>query len=160
MRRDIAVESSSTRLWVPLGALLFLTALAVSAVVVPQLRVLHLLQAVIYVAVVILARRQSAWGFGAGVAIAVAWNSLNLFVTHLVQAGWIAFWSFLRTGQVRRPDTMMVTLGAIGHFILIVACVAGFLNLSPDDEKWSKFVAGGVGVLAYFVLIIVIARPR
>jgi hypothetical protein len=160
MHCDSAAGSASTRFWIPLGALLFVTALAVSAVVVPQLRLLHLLQSVIYVAVVILVRRQSAWGFGAGVTIAVAWNSLNLFVTHFVQAGWAAFWSFVRTGQVRRPDTMMVTLGAIGHFILILACLAAFLDHSAEDKKWGKFAAGGVAALMYMALIIAIARPR
>jgi len=101
----------------------------VSALVVPQLRLLHLLHALIYVVVVALAHRNSAWGFGGGFTVAVAWNCLNLFVTHLMQAGGVAFWSFLRTGYVRRLDTMMVTLGGIGHCILIVACLAALLEL-------------------------------
>ncbi len=143
-----------------MGAVLFVTALTVSAVVVPQLRLLHSLQALIYVAVVILARRNSEWGFGAGVTISLVWNSLNLFLTHLMQAGAIAFWSFLRTGQLRRLDTIMVTLGGIGHFILIVACLAAFFQRSTDSEKWRKFIGGGIVTLAYFALIIAIARPR
>ena len=146
-------------MWIPIGAVLFLIALTVSAIVVPELRPLHSLQALIYVAVVILAWRNSVWGFGAGVTIAVAWNSLNLFVTHLMQAGALAFWSFLHTGQVRRLDTIMVTLGGIGHFILIFACLAAAFDLR-NERKWRKFVAGGVAALAYFALIIAIAAPR
>ena|ERR1700722_17746265 len=34
-------DSLSTRVWIPLGATLFLVALAISAIVVPQLRLLH-----------------------------------------------------------------------------------------------------------------------
>jgi hypothetical protein len=45
-------QSSMTRVWIPIGAGLFLVALAVSAVAVPELRPLHFLQALIYVAVV------------------------------------------------------------------------------------------------------------
>src|SRR5215469_10351154 len=127
MGQDPVVGNLWTRTWIPIGAGLFIVALAVSAMVVPQLRLLHLLQALIYVVVVILARRNSAWGFGAGFTVAVAWNSLNLFVTHLMQAGGVEFWSFLRTGHVRRLDTMMVPLGGIGHFILLVACLTAFL---------------------------------
>ena len=108
----------------------------------------------------ILARRNSVWGLGAGVTIAVVWNSLNLFVTHLAQAGVIAFWSFLRTGEVRRPDTMLVPLGCIGHFVLIIACLAAFLDLKTDKNKWWKVLWGGLFTLAYFALIIAIARPR
>jgi hypothetical protein len=160
MNRDPVKGSSSTLVWIPIGAALFLLALTISALVVPQLRLLHLLQAFIYVAIVILARRNSAWGFGVGVTIGVVWNSLNLFVTHLMQAGAVAFWSFVRTGQVRRLDTMMVTIGGIGHFILLIACLTALFNQTTDPKKWWKFVGGGVLTLAYFALIIVVARPR
>jgi hypothetical protein len=152
-------ESSSALAWISIGSTLFLIALTVSALVVPQLRLLHFLQAFIYVAVVVLARRNSAWGYGAGATIAVAWNSLNLFVTHLTQAGAIAFWSLLRTGQVQRLDTMMVTLGGIGHFILISACLTAFFH-RHGNRRWWTFAGGGVLALAYFALIIMIARPR
>jgi hypothetical protein len=153
-------RSASTHVWIPIGAGLFLVALMISALVVPQLRLLHLLQAFIYVAVVILARRNSAWGFGAGFTIGVFWNSFSLFVTHLMQAGAVAFWSFVHTGQVRRLETMMVTLGGIGHFILIIACLTALFNQTTDKKKWWKFVAGGALTLAYFALIVAVARPR
>jgi hypothetical protein len=160
MNRGPVNGSSSTRVWIPIGAALFLVALTVSALVIPQLRLLHLLQAFIYVAVVILARRNNVWGLGACVTIGVVWNSLNLFVTHLVQAGVVAFWSFVRTGQVRRLDTMMVTLGSIGHVVLIIACLAALFHQTTDNKKWWKFVGGGALTLAYFVLIIAVAGPR
>jgi hypothetical protein len=150
----------STRVWIPIGAALLLVALAISALVVPQLRILHLLQALIYIAIVVLARRNSVLGLGAGVTIGVVWNSLNLFVTHLMQAGVVAFWFFVRTGQVRRLDTMMVTLGGIGHFILIIACLTALFHQPTDKRKWWKFAAGGALTLAYFALIVAVARPR
>jgi hypothetical protein len=150
----------STRVWIPIGAALFLVALAISALVVPQLRILHLLQALIYIAIVVLARRNSVLGLGAGVTIGVVWNSLNLFVTHLMQAGVVAFWFFVRTGEVRRLDTMMVTLGGIGHFILIIACLTALFHQPANKKKWWKFAAGGALTLAYFALIVAVARPR
>src|SRR5215469_14911010 len=104
MNRDSATASSATRVWIPIAAALFIVALTASALVVPQLRLVHFLQALIYVAVATLARRHNVWGFGAGVTVAVVWNSLNLFVTHLMQAGAVAFWFLLRTGHVRRLD--------------------------------------------------------
>ncbi len=151
---------SLTRIWIPTGAALFIIALIVSAMVVPQLRLLHFLQAFIYVAVIILARRNSAWGFGAGVAVPVVWNSLQLFITHNMVGGAIAFWSFLHTGHSRRVDTMMVTLGSIGHFILIIACLAAVLNQKTDSKKWWKFGGGAIASLAYLALIVKFALPR
>src|SRR5580658_10465078 len=110
------------RLSIFIGVLLFILALVGSAFVVPQLRLLHVLQALIYVAVIFLTRRNSPWGFGAGTIIAIAWNSLSIFITHLFQAGVGQFWIFLHGDHITRPDTLMVTIGGIGHFILIIAC--------------------------------------
>jgi hypothetical protein len=160
MKSDLVSGASLTRLWIPVGAALFLVALAVSAWVIPQLRLLHFFQALIYVAIVILARRNSAWGLGAGVTVAVVWNSLELFVTHLMQAGAVAFWAFLHTGQLRRLVPMMVTVGGIGHFILMIACMAVVLQQERNKKKWWQFVAGGGMALVYLVLIVAIARPR
>jgi hypothetical protein len=152
--------SSWIRVSISIGVGLFIFALAVSAFFVPQLRLLHVFQALIYVAVIVLTRRNSPWGFGIGVIIPAAWNCLNLFVTHLFQKGAVQFWSLLRTGHVSRPETMMVTVGGVAHFLLIVACVAGFLQLRPRGKQWGQFFGGGVLAAAYFALIIAIAAPR
>jgi len=153
-------QSSATRVWIPVGAGLFLVALAVSAVAVPELRPLHFLQALIYVAVAILARRRNIFAYGAGFTIAVAWNCLEFFGPHLMQAGAVMFWSFLHTGQVQHLETMMVPIGGIGHFILMIACLTALFHQTTDTKQWWKFIAGGVLVLGYFALIVAIARPR
>ena len=153
-------QSSATRVWIPIGAGLFLVALAVSAVAVPELRPLHFFQALIYVAVVILSRRNNVFALGAGFTIAVAWNCLEFFGPHLIQAGAVMFWSFLHTGQVQHLETLMVPIGGIGHFILMIACPTALIHQTTDTKKWWKFIAGGVLVLGYFALIVAIARPR
>jgi hypothetical protein len=153
-------DSSWCRVWISVGAALFVLALTVSAAVVPQLRLLHFFQAVIYVAIVLLARRNNALGFGAGVAVGVAWNSLNLFVTHLMQAGTVELWAFLQTGHPRRVDTMMVPVGGLGHFILIVACLVAFLQPLAGKKEWGKFFAGGAAAITYLGLIIAVGAPR
>ena len=142
------------RAGVALGAALFISALAISAAVVPELRLLHVCQALIYVAVVVFARSNSAWAFGAGVTVAVAWNSLELFVTHNMQRGIVLFWSMLRGGHARGIDTMAVALGGIGHFILIASCLILFFRGGTDGRKWARFAGGGVLVLAYFSAIV------
>jgi hypothetical protein len=139
---------------------LFIIALAGSAFVVPQLRVLHFLQALIYVTIIMLCGRSRPEVFGAAIAVAIAWNSLNLFITHLTQAGTREVWSLLTTGHVRRVDTMMVALGSLAHVILIVACIAAFLRISRRPSAWWRLGAGGAAALAYLALIIVAAAPR
>jgi hypothetical protein len=149
-----------TRVSILTGVGLFILALVLSAVFVPQLRLLHLLQGLIYVAVVVLTRRNSPWGFGVGVIIPAAWNFLNLFITHLFQAGAGQFWSLVRTGHVSRPETLMVMVGGVAHFVLIIACMVGFIQLRPRRKQWGQFFAGGLLALAYFALIIVTAAPH
>ena len=152
--------SSTTQVWITIASALFIGALIISALVVPQLRPLHFLQSLIYVVIVILARRNSMWSFGAGVTIGIAWNSLNIFVTHLMQEGAFEFWSFIRTGRTGRIETMTVTLGGIAHFILITACLIAVFRQKSDSKNWRKFAGGGALVLAYMALIIAVARPR
>ena len=160
MTQQSGCKSFWTRACIDVGAVSFIFTLAGSAAVIPQLRLLHMLQALIYVSAIVLTRRDSGWGFGAGVTVPFAWNSLNLFVTHLFQAGSREFWSFMRTGHARRPDTMMVFIGGAAHFILIIGCLVGFLELAPSKKQWVQFVMGGVLALAYFALIIAVMAPR
>jgi hypothetical protein len=166
IKRNNSAETGPLKVsrWVHLsitiGIVLFILALIISAIVVPQLRLLHLLQALIYVAIFILTRHNNPLGFGAAVFIAIAWNSLNLFITHLFQAGAGLLWSFIRTGQLNRPDTAMVFIASMAHYLLIVSCLAGFLQPGPGKKQWYLFFAGGLLVLAYMALIIFIAAPR
>ena len=155
-----SVEGRSARLWILIGAVLFIVALIGSAIVVPQLRLLHCLQAFIYVAVIILGLRNNPWAFGAGIAIAVVWNSLELFATHLIQTGAGLWWAAIRTGQFHRLDTMMVFVGGMGHFVLIAACAVAFSQLERDKGAWWRFAGGAVVALAYFGAIVAIALPR
>jgi hypothetical protein len=161
MKQDHLVAGSR---WIQVSILvgvgLFILALTLSAVFVPQLRLLHLFQALIYVVVIILTRQNSAWGFGVGTIIAVAWNTLNLFVTHLFQAGAGQFWSLLHTGHVSRPDTLMVMVGGVGHFVLITACMTGFLQQRPSVKHWGQFFGGGILALAYLGLIVATTAPH
>lgn len=143
-----------------IGSGLFVFALILSAVFDPGIRLLHALQALIYVAVIVLARRNSSWGFGAGAIIATFWNYINLFVTTFIKSGAQQLWLSLQSGHLQRPDLVLALAAGLGHFLLIIACVAGFLRSRPDLRRWGQFLAGGVLSVAYFILIIVTTGPQ
>jgi hypothetical protein len=149
----------SAQLWTYVGSTLFLVALLGSAIAVPGLRILHSLQALIYVAVIVLARWDSPWGYGAGFAIAIVWNG-NELVAHVMQADAVALWSSLRAGHVPQMVPMMVMLGGAAHLILIAAALFAITRHNRKVGMWWKFAAGGVLSVAYFALIVVIARPH
>lgn len=107
MAQDRPNGFHATQVWIYIGVALFLVALLVSAMVVRELRVLHSFQALIYVVVIVLAHRNSPWGYGAGFAVATVWNAMSLFVTHLIQTGVVAFWSSLHTGHVEQLVPMI-----------------------------------------------------
>jgi hypothetical protein len=147
MRQNPVGSSLWTCVSISVGVGLFVFALAGSAFLVPQLRLLHVLQALIYVAVLALARRNSPWGFGIGVIIPTAWNCLNLFVTHLFQKGAVQFWSLVRTGHVSQPVPMLVMVGGVAHFLLIIACMAGFLQLRASRKAMGQVLWRGLSGL-------------
>ena len=142
------------------GAGFFIFVLLLSAVFDPKIRVLHALQALIYVAVILLTRRNSAWGLGAGCTIAVFWNYINLFITQFIKAGLEQFWILIQTGRLQRPDLALAVVAAGGHFLLIVACLAGFFRQRPGVRHWGQFLAGGALAVGYFVVIIVTTGPQ
>jgi hypothetical protein len=148
------------RLLIAAGAGCFIIALLVSAIFDPTIRLLHLLQALIYVAVIALSWRSNPWGFGAGFTIGLFWNYINLFVTTFIAAGLHQLWLLLTTGRLDRPDLFIAVVAAGGHVLLIVGCAAGFLRCRPSLADWGKLAAGGVLAVAYFALIIVTTGPQ
>jgi hypothetical protein len=142
------------------GAGLFIAALLISAIFEPSIRVLHTLQALPYVVIIILTRKNSAWAYGAGGFIAGFWNYMAIFVNTFVQNGVQQLVVLIRTGQVDRPDQLIAVVAAGGHFLLILACLAGFLRMRPGIKQWGQFLAGGVLAVSYFVAIIVATGPQ
>jgi hypothetical protein len=89
--------------------------------------------------------------------LGTVWSSLDLTSSRRVRS---CFGLYLHTGQVQHLETMMVSIGGIGHLILIFACLTALFNQTTVTKKWWRFLAGGVLVLGYFAVIVAIARPR
>jgi len=66
----------------------------------------------------------------------------------------------LQTGRIARPDQFLAIVAATGHFVLIVACLIGFLETRPKPGAWTKFIGGGLLAIAYLVGIIFITGPQ
>ena len=135
------------------GSAIFIFALAVSAFFAPQWRVLHVAQALIYIAVIVLTRRKSAWGFGAGVFIAVFWNTLVLFRSPVGVQALPAIETLFRGGQPQQPDVLLQLFAACGHFLIIFACLVGFLRTRPTPRLWRQFAAGGALAIGYLLAV-------
>jgi hypothetical protein len=143
--------------WVPVSVYassgFFIFLLLFAAFFAPSIRVLHVLQSLIYVAVILFVRRNSAWGFGAGCFIASFWNYIFL------RGAAADIWALL-TGRVIRPDVGLQLAGALAHFILIAACLTGFLIQSPEWKNWAKFLSAGLAAIGYLVVLMITLRPQ
>jgi hypothetical protein len=133
------------------GSVMFIFALAVAAIFAPQWRALHVMQALPYIAVIILTGRRSAWGYGAGVFTASFWNFLVLFRSPIGVA--------LAHGAVQRPDEALQLFAALGHFLIIVACLVAFWRTRPAGRQWREFVAGGAIAIGYFLVMVWTVGP-
>ena len=76
------------------------------------------------------------------------------------QGGAGQFVVLVTTGHLHRPDLLVALIAAGGHFLMIAACLVGFLRLRPRGAEWTKFVAGGVIAIGYFVGIIYTTGPQ
>ncbi len=138
---------------IPAAAGFFGLALFIAACFVPSIRLLHAFQALIYVAIIFLTRRNSAWGFGAGCIIGAFWNYI------FIRGAAVDIWAFL-AGRIIRPDVALQLAATVAHFVLIIACAVGFLRLKPGAKQWATFLAGGAVAVSYLLLLTITMRPE
>src|SRR5215471_11919356 len=103
-------QSTSPSRLITLGATVFIIALAVSAAFDAELRWLHLVQASIYVATIVLSRQRNRWGYFLGISAATFWNYVLLFVSPLPA-------QFLR--HPFEPDLVLQGLAWIANSLVI-----------------------------------------
>jgi hypothetical protein len=143
--------------WIPFSIAVasgfFILALFISAFFEPSLRLLHAFQALIYLAMIVLTRRNSPWGFGAGCIIGAFWNYIFL------REAAAEVWAFL-SGRAIRLDIGLQLAATIAHFLLIIACLAGFLRMKPNSKHWGIFLTGGSLAVSYLVLLMITMRPQ
>lgn len=117
----------------------------------PTVRVLHPFQALIYVAIIYLARRRNAYGYGAGCIMAAFWNYIVLFGLHK------EIWTFLTTGKGGIFVPLQLS-AFVAHLVLLAACVVGFLTVQRG--RWIAFFTGGVAAVGALVIFVVMFRPQ
>lgn len=150
----IAPEDSSwPQRLIQIGAVMFIAALIASTSFDPSIWILHTLQALIYIAIMVLVQRKNTLGFGAAFVISLLWNGANLFATGFIAAGLHIFQTIFSTGHIVRPVLLLVLVGAVGHFLMIAGCIAYVVRTSSERRMWARFVGGAVLGIIALVLI-------
>jgi hypothetical protein len=47
----------------------------------------------------------------------------------------------------------------VGHFLIIVACLAGFWRTRPARRQWTQFVGGGAIAVGYLLAMVWTVGP-
>lgn len=152
---------TKVELAIVVSACIFIFALAVSAYFEPRIRLLHTLQALIYIFVIVLARRHSKWAYGVGLSIAAFWNYANLFVTTFIRNGLENLHLLVSGKPVIDGGALIALPAALGHFGMIVFCIWAYVNLR--DKRWSDvfvLVASAFLSIGYFALIVALTGPQ
>jgi hypothetical protein len=111
---------------VTIGGAFFIFALAVSAIFVPELRWLHLVQSSFYVAAIMLSLLRSRWGYFIGASTAGFWDLLALFASPL-------FVEII--DHPTRPDSVMQGLASVANLAVVIGSVWGYRKLAHRGRK-------------------------
>ncbi|HXT14939.1 MAG TPA: hypothetical protein VN706_04880 [Gemmatimonadaceae bacterium] len=133
------------------GACYFIFALAVSAVFVPEVRLLHVAQAALYVATIVLALRQSRWGYFIGASIGIFWDLLATFGSALF-SDWVA--------TPARPDLILQVLGWWANLAVVIGSAIGYRRLANKSRgDAASFITVFIGTTAFLVAATAMLAP-
>jgi hypothetical protein len=128
---------------ITVGGSFFILTLAISAVFVPEIRWLHVVQALMYVAAMFLCIRRSRWGYFTGITTAAVWIFLVAFASPL----------FLELmDHPARPDLLLQGLASLANLAIVIGCVLGYVRLTTKS-RWDvgKLILTFVGTVAFLV---------
>jgi len=127
--------------------------------------VLHILQSLIYVAVMFLTLKRSKWGYTIGISIAVAWNFYNarngFHQGFIFGAGFSRWREFIDGHGISNPVQFIAPIGWFAHIVLILALVWAYMK--SENKRWRDILillGGAAGTLGYFALAIAITWPQ
>jgi len=144
-----------------IGACVFILMLAVSAYREPDIRWLHVFQALMYVATIVLARRMNRWGYFIGISAAGLWIYANIFATTFFFNGLQQLSQWVHTGRLSRPDLLIAVPAWFSNLIVVVGCFWGYLLLPkrPISDA-TRFAVTFALTTGFFALDMYLFQPR
>jgi hypothetical protein len=141
--------------------LVFILISALAAYLEPDVRVLHLYEWLIYVAVIVLALKHNKWGYGIGISAATFWVGVSLFATTFLRDGIENWIGFLKTGRVTSAMALVAVPAAISQLLLIVCCIWAYRRMK--NKRWSDLeilVGSALISVVYLAGVVALFWPR
>ena len=143
------------------SVLVFIIILAIAAFWDPTIRVLHVFEALPYVAVAFLCVRQSKVGYAFGVAGGALWLWMAWGLTTFVKNGFQMFALSIRTHQLHRPDLLIAIPAWASMLALAVLSIWGYSRLAHKSFRdLVIFILAFVAITAFYLAIFAAFTPR
>lgn len=144
-----------------IGCCGFILVLAISAVWQADIRWLHFFQAWMYLATIVLALRQSRWGYFIGISAAGLWDYQTLFVISFFVNGLHELPRWFQTGQLHRPDQFIAVPGWFSNLLVVAGCLWAYSRL-PEKRlaDLARFAVIFIGTTGFFAIDMAIFQPR
>ena len=142
-------------------AVVFVAILAISAYWDPTIRMLHLFEAVPYLAAAWLCLRRVKIGYLLAIAGGLFWLWVAGTRTTFVSNGFTLAGRLLRTGHLERPDVLIAAPAAIVTAGMALFGLWGYARVrNKSVADLGLFVASLVFVTGYFIAICAAFAPR
>ncbi|HEX3111587.1 MAG TPA: hypothetical protein VHU41_20975 [Thermoanaerobaculia bacterium] len=142
-------------------ALAFIVVLAVAAYWDPTIRVLHVVEALPYLAAAILCLRRVRFGYPLGAVSGAFWLWTGGLLTTFVRNGFERLAMLIRTGHVDRPDILIAAPAGIACGGLLLFSLLGYV-MTPAKSARDAALFGAALILvpAFFIAIFAAFAPQ
>jgi hypothetical protein len=148
-------------LLVAMSAFAFVVVLAISAYWDPTIRMLHLFEAIPYLAAGWLCLRQIKAGYLLAIASGLFWLWVAGTRTTFVREGFVLAGRLLRTGHLERPDVLIAAPAAIVTAGMALFGLWGYARVrNKSVADLGLFVASLAFITGYFIAICAAFAPR
>ena len=139
----------------------FVAVLAISAYWDPTIRVLHVFEALPYLAAAMLCLRQRRLGYILGTASGAFWLWMAGTRTTFVRNGFEQLAALVRSGHVDRPEVFIAAPAAVATGGLALFSFVGYLRLrSKSWRDVALFAVAFVAIAGYFAAMFAAFAPR
>lgn len=142
-------------------ALAFVGVLVISAYWDRTIRVLHVFEALPYLATAVLCLRQRRFGYLLGAASGGFWLWMAATLSTFVRNGFERVGMLIRTGHVDRPDVLIAAPAACATGGLVIFCFWGYIRRRRLSWNDAGLLLATLGlVAAFFIGIFAAFAPR
>jgi hypothetical protein len=142
-------------------AALFVAILAISAYWDPSIRMLHLFEAIPYLAAGWLCVRRVKMGYLLAIAGGLFWLWVAGTRTTFVREGFRFAMRLLQTGRLERPDILIAAPAALATGGMVLFGLWGYARVrNKSVADVGLLIAAFVGMTGYFIAICAVFAPR